>query len=54
MKEMKNMKPKNTNNWNYSEKRMCERCGKYFDEADLDPIDGRFLCRDCEGEIQYC
>jgi len=45
------MKQKNSNKPNYSEKRMCQRCGKYFDEVDLDLVDWRWLCRTCESEI---
>lgn len=34
------------------EKSECERCSRYFSNADLDIYDDELLCRDCIDEIK--
>lgn len=50
MRGMKKMKKMTQDKQNYGPKR-CERCGDIKDEDDLDPSFGKYLCRECEREI---
>lgn len=40
------------NKQNYIEKRKCEGCNELFDVYDLDMVNGKMLCRECEDNIE--
>lgn len=42
------MKKMNKENKSESNKRLCEKCAKLFNEEDLDVEDGEWVCRECE------
>ncbi len=47
MKKIKTKK--NLNKWSFL-KMECEKCKESFPEDELDIVDGKWLCRECEKE----